>query len=143
MAETLATLVKVTEHKVEETQKALAFAEKAIAHVDSEVAELRRQVDAGQAGVVADSSPQGYRMAGLFLERVKRETERLKQKRAALVEEMERVRMILASHYAEQKRYETLLERERLKAKKRREGKLQAALDDTAGVLAERRRREE
>lgn len=143
MAETLATLVKVTEHKVEETQKALAFAEKAIIHVDKEMLDLRRQVDAGQAGVVADSSPQGYRMAGLFMERVKRETERLKQKRAALVEEMERVRTVLAAQYAEQKRYETLLERERLKVKKRRESKQQAALDDTAGVLAERRRRGE
>lgn len=140
MAETLATLVKVAQHKVEDTQKALAFAEKAIAHVDAQVVELRRQVDDGQAGVVAESSPQSFKVAGAFMARVKAETERLKAKRAELVAEMEKVRQLLAAQYAEQKRYETLLERERLKTKKRRERKQQDALDDTAGILAERRR---
>lgn len=134
MAETLATLVKLSEHKIEDVQKNVRVVRDNIANVEQKRLALLEAVARGGEMAAAANDVTMLTQAAAFAQSARKQEEALVAKRRELEEELEALMERLRAEFATQKRYETLLQRERLRAKKRREAKQQAQLDEVAGV---------
>lgn len=133
MSETLEVLIKLAERKVEAAQRELAQMREAIALTRERM--QQREEDAAVAFVtaVAEDDVLSIQAAGAFQERIRREIATLREVEAKLLEEEEAQKALLQELYAGQKKYELLLEKQKLAARKERMKKAQNALDEVAG----------
>jgi len=134
MADTLATLVRLSKHKVERAQEALAEAEAVRLDLVRRLEEVQLARREALASVVVADDAASRLDAGRYDARLKHTAEKLVGEIALCEQEIEVRREALRGLFAEQKRYEVLLEQERLKVAKRRAGKQQGVLDEVAGM---------
>lgn len=132
MSKTLPVLIKVAERKVETIQQALAHTRNALEAVHRDMAACERAAKDAFLSAVGDDDVLALQAASAFQERMRREVLELK----AMLADLERVEALqkkeLQEAFAEQKRYEILLEQQKIKAKKEHAKKVQNALDDMA-----------
>jgi flagellar export protein FliJ len=133
MATTLEVLIQVAEGKVEEMQKALAKTREGILFIRNEMVRLEQDAAVAFVTAVAEDDVLALQAAGAFQERMRREVSRLKGEEVAMLEKEADQRKQLQELYAGQKKYELLLEKQKLELKKARAKKVQNALDEIAG----------
>ena len=133
MSTTLDVLIKVAERKVEEMQRSLAKTREAIAFIRNEMVRLEQEAAVAFVTAVAEDDVQALQAAGAFQERMRREVNRLKGEEVELLEREAGQRRELQLLYAGQKKYELLLERQKVEAKKLKAKKVQNNLDEIAG----------
>lgn len=133
MSKTLDVLIKVAERKVEEMQRQLADTRRSLIANAEEQVRLEREAAVAFVQAVAEDDVMALQAAGAFQERMRREVFKLRELEAALkVKESEQQRA-LQELFAGQKKYELLLERQKIEAKKVRAKKVQNQLDEVAG----------
>jgi hypothetical protein len=132
VAETLATLIKLAERKVEAAQQELAAAARLLELNKMAEAKWLAALEAGHAAALGDSTGLGLAQDALFGRRAAAELARLAEMAAVIGHQMAEIRARLAGHFAEQKRFEVLLAQQRMKEKKKHFKKVQAALDESA-----------
>lgn len=133
MASTLEVLIQVAERKVEEMQRALAKTREGILFLKNEMVRVEQEAAVAFVTAVAEDDVLALQAAGAFQERMRREIVRLKEAAAALEEKEMEQRGELQVLYAGQKKYELLLEKQKLEARKVRAKKVQNQLDEVAG----------
>lgn len=134
--ETLENLVRVAKNKVENQQKIIS---KLYAESDSlteKHTQLRTQMVAETNN--AGDDVQLQQMAGKFFQRAHKEATALEVRIAQLATEIAAENETLKDMFAEQKRYEILLERKQLERKKRLERLQQDQLDEIGAIRARR-----
>lgn len=135
MSRTLTTLIKRSVYLVEEVQKKIAQTRKAEAALQGQIDAWNRQMAEGNA----ESAP----TLGAFITRGRAQVAQLeallRQTRDLLARQQDELR----AQYAEQKRYEILLEQKQTEAQRTLRRKQQGALDEAAGVLHNRKQRVE
>lgn len=132
---TLENLVKVAENKVENQQKKIAATEEDIAQTTAKMDELRSKIESG----FNDSSQEidMLDMASKYMQRAQGQIKDLEQRKKLTEMALDTLRDELKDLFAEQKRYELLLEQKQRERKKRLEKVQQEQLDD----LSQRRQR--
>lgn len=133
MAETLEVLIQVAERKVEDMQRKLAQTRAEIQRLADEQVRLEREAAVAFVTAVAEDDVLALQAAGAFQERMRREVAQLKALETAMQALEKEQRGQLQELYAGQKRYELLLEKQKLAARKARAKKAQNALDEMAG----------
>lgn len=133
MAETLEVLIQVAERKVEDMQRQLAKTRAELLRLAAEQVRLNEEAAVAFVTAVSHDDVHEMQAAWAFQERMRREIAKLKEQEDAqkIVEGEQRLK--LQELYAGQKRYELLLEKQRLAARKVRAKKVQNALDEVAG----------
>ena len=133
MAETLEVLIHIAERKVEDMQRQLAATRAELQRLAAEQVRLNEEAAVAFVTAVAHDDVHELQAAWAFQERMRREIDKLKEQEEAqkLIEGEQRAQ--LQELYAGQKRYELLLEKQRLAARKVRAKKAQNALDEVAG----------
>lgn len=132
MSKTLPVLIKVAERRVETIQQALAHTRAAIAAVHADMDNCERAAKDAFMDAVGEDDVLALQAASAFQERMRRQLLELKAMLADLESVQDQQRAQLQEAFAEQKRYEILLEQQRIKAKKEHDKKVQNALDDMA-----------
>lgn len=135
MASSLPTLIKLAKHRVDNVQKQLAATQAAIDALDADLAALEAEVLRGGEVAAEANDPAVFAQAAAYVKRAKKAKEQMLAQRAQLEAIQAQQRTWLQEHYAEQKRYETLHQRQEMAAKKAREAKQQKALDEAAAVV--------
>ena len=133
MSETLEVLIKLAERKVEAAQRELAQMREAITLTRERMKQLEEDAAVAFVTAVAEDDVLSIQAAGAFQERIRREVTALRQIEAKLLEEEEAQKALLHELYAGQKKYELLLEKQKLALRKERMKKAQNALDEVAG----------
>ena len=133
MSETLEVLIKLAERKVEAAQRELAQMREAIALTRERMKQLEQDAAVAFVTAVAEDDVLSIQAAGAFQERIRREINALREIEAKLMEEEEAQKALLQELYAGQKKYELLLEKQKLALRKERMKKAQNALDEVAG----------
>ena len=130
MAKSLAVLLKVAAYKVEQAQNALADAERVLSQAKNDM--LRWQDDAANGLAMAARAEDAVMLlaSGAFRDRARDEEIRAAERVVVAEALVEKVRSELAAQYAEQQRYEILLEREKIAAKKAAAKKAESAMED-------------
>jgi flagellar export protein FliJ len=128
----LETLIKLARTKVEDKQKQIAAYREAIAKLEGRIAELERTIVAEEAA--AKASPELAAHFGAFHQRALRQIDGLKADIRTQEAELQPHLDMLAELYAEQKRVEILHARRLAEARKLRQKKEQAELDEIAAV---------
>lgn len=130
MSKTLPVLIKLAERKVELIQQGLAKTHAALVAVKADMQECDRAARAAFMDAVGDDDVLTLQAASAFQERMRRQLAEL----TAMLADLERVeteqKARLQAAFAEQKRYEILLEQQKAKARKEHAKKVQNALDD-------------
>jgi flagellar export protein FliJ len=127
---TLEVLIKLAERKVEDAQRTLGKTLERIRWVGDEQLRLEREAAEAFVHAVGENDVMALQVAGAFQERMRRAVNVLKEEEVALKVRENEERAVLQTHFAEQKRYELLLEKQKLLAKKVRAKKQQNALDE-------------
>lgn len=133
MSKTLDVLIQVAERKVEEMQRKLAETRRELVANAAEQVRLEREAAVAFVTAVAEDDVQALQAAGAFQERMRREVVKLKDLEVQLQQQEGEQRKMLQDLFAGQKKYELLLERQKLEAKKVRAKKVQNQLDEVAG----------
>ncbi len=133
MSKTLDVLIQVAERKVEEMQRKLADTRRELVANAAEQVRLEREAAVAFVTAVAEDDVQALQAAGAFQERMRREVVKLKDLEVQLQQQEGEQRKMLQDLFAGQKKYELLLERQKLEAKKVRAKKVQNQLDEVAG----------
>ena len=129
---TLDTLIKLTQKKLEGCQQRIMALDMELAALKVAEDLLARQVKDGYAVAEQVTTMAGYQDAGAFLGRAEEEQARIEARRAELHQQKEAVLAEVRDLFAEKKRYEVLLETQQIRARKKREKKEQATLEDLA-----------
>lgn len=143
MADTLKTLVRLAKHKVEKAQEALGEAEqKAL-----EIAQWLQSTEASRVQALEAASGldnvAGMLDAARYSDRLRVMAEKLRTDLMAAEVVVSERRAVLAAEYAAQERYNLLDNRQQEQVKKRRADAQQRVLDEIAGSVYARRRRED
>lgn len=133
MAETLEVLIQVAERKVEAMQQALAKTRDALVQLAEGMKKLEQDAAVAFVQAVAENDLLSLQAAGSFQERIHREILALKDLQTGLLKQEGEQKIALQALYANQKKYELLLERQRLAKRKERMKKAQNTLDEVAG----------
>ncbi|MFZ2587076.1 MAG: hypothetical protein WAZ18_02965 [Alphaproteobacteria bacterium] len=134
MVSSLPTLIKLEKHRVEQVQKQLNDTRAGIADMDAQLEALEAEVLRGGEVAAELNDPAVFGQAAAYIKVARIKAEKLKANRATLVEAEAKQLVTLNTHFAAQKRYETLHQRHEAAAKRVREGKIQQGLDEVAGV---------
>lgn len=133
MAETLDVLIRLAERKVEDQQRALAATRERLHWLAGEMVRLQHEADAGFATAVAEDDVLALQIANAYQMRMKAQIELLKleegEKQKLEVEQRQELQVLFAG----QKKYELLLEKQKLAKRKERLKKAQNQLDEVAG----------
>ena len=127
---TIETLLKVTTKKVEESQKDIAKLLKVMQKMDGREKELNLKIETENTAASHSDDVNLLSFAGKFTLKSTEEIEDIQQARKDAKALMVEKRSTLRGHFAEQKRYEILLDRKRKALKKERDKKQQKELDD-------------
>jgi len=130
VSETLEVLIKLAERKVEAAQLQLNRTRGRIRFVQDEQVRLEREAAVAFVQAVAEDDVLALQLAGAFQERMRKEVFKLKEEEAALHVREGEEQVALQKCFAEQKRFELLLEKQKLAKKKERAKKAQNQLDD-------------
>ena len=133
MSKTLDVLIKVAERKVEEMQRQLAATRREIIRIAEHIVELEREAAVAFVQAVAEDDVLALQAAWAFQERMRREVIVLRGKEDELKVTEGEQQVALQALFAGQKKYELLLERQKIEAKKVRAKKVQNQLDEVAG----------
>jgi flagellar export protein FliJ len=136
MADTLATLIKLSAQKVEKVQVQLAAAQRQLAQIHAE--QQRWKADLARANQsamesLASNDPEAVRQVGLFSRRVDNELAALARIEAVMNDNIAKIMQTLNTLFAEQKRYEILHEQKLLAERKKHAKKVQGELDEISG----------
>lgn len=133
MADTLEVLIRLAERKVEEKQRELAVTQERLAWLANEMVRLQREVEAGFKTAAGEDDVRVLAAAVAFQERVRRAVDVLKAEEVEKMALEAEQRKDLQALYAGQKKYELLLEKQKLAQRKERMKKAQTQLDEVAG----------
>lgn len=133
MAETLEVLIQVAERKVEDMQRQLARTRDELLRLADEMRKMEQEAAVAFVNAVAEDDVLALQAAGAFQERMRREVSRLKDEELVVKACEAEQRTQLQELFAVQKRYEMLLEKQRLAKRKERMKKAQNNLDEVAG----------
>lgn len=131
---TLQSLHKIATKKVEESQEEIAKLVGVMQDMDARESYLVKQIDYEYDNVASGSDSLLYSFAGKFSEKSKDEIDDIQKARIDAEKFLNEKREKLRIRFAEQKRYEILLERKRLELKKVKEKKEQAELDEVSSI---------
>ncbi|MAI07347.1 MAG: flagellar export protein FliJ [Magnetococcales bacterium] len=131
---TLQSLYKIATKKVEESQEEIAKIVDVMQQMDDRERKLLNQIDYEYGNATSQSDALLYSFAGKFSEKSKDEIEDIKKARVDAKKILAEKREKLRVRFAEQKRYEILIERKRLEFKKSEQKKEQAELDELSSV---------
>lgn len=128
--ETLEVLVKLAERKVQEAEQQLAKVREAILAADQEI--LRCQTEAQQAFIRAtkEEDVMALQAAMGFQERMKQRALQIERDKMVMREHEQQWKDKLHTAFIENKRFDLLLKKQQLAAKKKHDRKVQAQLDD-------------
>lgn len=127
---TLETLLKMAHKKVEESHEEIGKLNNVMIEMDTRQNELLARVENGYETASMGNDSALLIFAGTFALKSNDEISDIKQARINAKQLMVEKREVLRKRYAEQKRYEILLERKRAEHKKELLKKQQAELDD-------------
>jgi hypothetical protein len=130
---TLPVLIKIAERRVEEVQQTLARTRLALENNAAGQVRLQQEAAVAFVNAVAEDNVMELQAAGVFQERIRREIAKMEAQRLELEEQERMQQEALHAAYGEQKRYELLLEKQKLEEKRAHDRKAQAALDEVAG----------
>ncbi len=133
MAETLEVLIQLAERKVEEKQRELAATKERLLWLAAEVVRLQREVEVAFKSAVGVDDVQFLAACSAFQERMRRAIAQLQEEEADKRQLEAEQRLQLQQLYAGQKKYELLLEKQKLAKRKERMKKAQNNLDEVAG----------
>ena len=133
MAETLEVLIQVAERKVEDMQRQLARTRDELLRLADEMRKMEQEAAVAFVNAVAEDDVLALQAAWSFQERMRREVSRLKDEELVAKEREAVQRTQLQELFAVQKRYEMLLEKQKLAKRKERMKKAQNSLDEVAG----------
>jgi flagellar export protein FliJ len=131
---TLQSLHKIVSKKVEESQEEIAKLIGVMQEMDDRENHLMKQIDSEYQTVSNENDALLYTFAGKFSEKAKDEIKDIKQARIDAEKILSDKREKLRIRFAEQKRYDILLERKKLELKKAKDKKEQAELDELSSV---------
>jgi flagellar export protein FliJ len=130
----LQSLHKIVSKKVEESQEEIAKLIGVMQEMDDRENHLMKQIDSEYQTVSNENDALLYTFAGKFSEKAKDEIKDIKQARIDAEKILSDKREKLRIRFAEQKRYDILLERKKLELKKAKDKKEQAELDELSSV---------
>ena len=133
MANTLEVLIQVAERKVEDMQRQLVKTREEMVRLLQQMRSLEQEAAIAFVTAVAEDDVLALQAAGAFQERMRREVSRLKELELAAQAREVTQKTELQELYANQKRYEMLLEKQKLAKRKERMKKAQNNLDEVAG----------
>ncbi|RYG59946.1 MAG: hypothetical protein EON60_08860 [Alphaproteobacteria bacterium] len=133
MAETLEVLIQLAERKVEQKQRELATTHERLQWLAAEMVRLQREVEVAFKTAVGEDDVQALMAASAFQERMRRAVEELKLEEVLKRQLEAEQRIELQLLFAGQKKYELLLEKQKLARRKERLKKAQNQLDEVAG----------
>lgn len=133
MAETLAVLIQLAERRVDDVQRALGMIRGHLREIADQMVRLEQEAAVAFVTAIAEDDVMALQASGAFQERVRREVTRLKELEAQLQGQEREKQRELQACFTEQKRFELLLEKQKLAARKERAKKMQNALDEVAG----------
>ncbi len=137
MASSLPTLIKLAKSKVENIQKILADLHRGVEAIDQKLVQLKTDTQRG-GELAAKSNDLGMlAQSATFMQRAIQVEAKLKKERLVVLKMIDEQKAVLATHFAEQKRYETLHQRVQDKARRERLAKQQAQLDEAANGWAD------
>lgn len=134
MADTLATLIKLSAQKVERIQVQLATAQRQLAEITQTQQRWKSELAKADQTAMASlsrSETEALQQASMFSRRVDNELAILGKIEAAVNENIAKIMQTLNTLFAEQKRYEILHEQKKLAEHKKHAKKVQGELDDT------------
>lgn len=134
MAEPLPTLIKLAEQKVLKVQRDIANTQTSITNLENQRKKLQDELERGGALANASNNVAMLQQSGAFIGRAKKQEEHMAGLRQMLDAQLAKQREELATHHAEQKRYEVLWKREQGRRAHAHAMKVQAQLDEAAGV---------
>lgn len=134
MAEPLPVLIKLAEQKVLKVQREIANTQTSITNLENQRQKLRDELQRGGDMANASNNVAMLQQSGAFVGRAKKMEAQMTELRKMLDAQLAKQRAELAVHYAEQKRYETLWKREEARRAHAHAAKVQAQLDEVAGV---------
>lgn len=132
MTKTLATLIRLSEKKVEDKQKEIAELNTLIMKMEERKSYLTQAVEDEYKAATVASVSELYTAAGSFDLRAKAEIQDIDEALADAEKIMEEKRDAIRELYTEQKRYDILHSRKKEQAKKEHDKQLQANLDEMA-----------
>tara|TARA_R110000868_G_scaffold218576_2_gene469172 strand:+ start:95300 stop:95725 length:426 start_codon:yes stop_codon:yes gene_type:complete len=127
---TLETLLKVAHKKVEEVHEDIAKLQNIMFEMDKREAELLSKIDSEYEMASMEDDSVLLSFAGTFALKSNDEILDIKKARVDAQKLMAEKRAVLRQRFAEEKRFEILLERKRTELKKEHDKKQQAELDD-------------
>lgn len=133
MSATLEVLIQVAERKVEDMQRLLAKTRGRILQINEEIIHLEQEGAVAFVTAVAEDDVMALQAAWAFQERMRRAVVALRGEEAELKMVEGEQQKQLQELYLGQKRYELLLEKQKLAAKKEHARKVQNQLDEIAG----------
>lgn len=131
---TLQSLHKIASKKVEESQEEIAKLMGVMQQMDDRERKLLNQIDYEYGNTTNQNDALLYSFVGKFSEKSKEEIEDIKKARIDAEKILTEKREKLRVRFAEQKRYEILIERKKLELKKSQQKKEQAELDELSSV---------
>lgn len=129
---TLSTLIKRTKQSLEALQKEMSELEKHTQRLETEQKRLRAEADKSFTDAQKSDDPQQMFMALHFIARQDAQILILKEQQHKIGARKEELNAQIRAHFAEQKRYEILEERQRAEKRATIMKKQQAELDDLA-----------
>ncbi|MFT7144637.1 MAG: flagellar export protein FliJ [Alphaproteobacteria bacterium] len=127
---TLETLLKIASKKVEESHEDIGKLLHVMQNMDKRQADLNSGIESEYEVATMGNDSALLSFAGAFSLKSNDEILDIKQARIDAQKLMAKKRELLRQRFAEQKRYEILLDRKRVELKKERQKKQQAELDD-------------
>lgn len=133
--DTLKNLRKIARHKVDEVQKELAQTLATMTHLADKISHLESCIEKEEVAAADDLAMRGH--FERFEKRTRDEIKKLEDEIRTLRQHEAHLRAQLAEHFAEEKRYQILLERKQQELQKEQAKKTQAQLDEIAAVRQE------
>lgn len=128
--DTLRNLKKIAHHKVEDTQKELTQTLSTMELLAQKTAKIQTNIEKEETSLADDMDMRGH--FERFEKRSRDEIKKLEDEIRTLQQHEAHLRNELAEHFAEEKRYQVLLERKEEEQRKERAKKSQAQLDEIA-----------
>ncbi len=133
MAETLEVLIQLAERKVEEQQRQLAATRERLVWLAAEMVRLQQDIESAFKNAFSEDDVLALQAASSFQLRMMQAIELLKieggEKQRLEVEQRQALQVLFAG----QKKYELLMEKQKLARRKERMKKAQNQLDEVAG----------
>ena len=130
--DTLKNLEKIAHHKVEDVQKELTQTLSAQAHLATRISATEQQILQEEDALAEDIHMRSY--FEQFEKRCREKITKLEEEIQTLQQHEAYLRAQLADHFAEEKRYQILLQRKQEELKKEKDKKNQAQMDEIAAT---------